>query len=354
MKIVIDLTPLYGRKKTGVEMYAIDLYKALLSSVGNNLIPVFHVCNELDENPNAYVIPKSNRFILENYKVSMVIRKIKPDVAIFPIFSPPIDLYNSNIKIIPTVHDLVSIKFRNTLNFTSKYYGRPKRVLSIKKSNAIITISETIKSELNEITTVPIINLGENISEDFIKAKQIANESLLKKWELKKDKYIVSVSTIEPRKNLKYLILVFKKFLLQNDFKLVLVGRRGWGKDQKLNSLIEELGNLIVFTEYVSMNELFTLYKYAYAFSLLSIYEGFGRPPFEAAACGVKRIVLSDIPIFHETFENQALFLPLNDIDTCEKILKLGIPITVSEDIIIPYHYIQNNINKLFEYITEQ
>ena len=37
MKIAIDLTSLYGRKRTGVEMYAIDLYKALLST-GHKLI----------------------------------------------------------------------------------------------------------------------------------------------------------------------------------------------------------------------------------------------------------------------------------------------------------------------------
>lgn len=52
MKIAIDLTPLYGCKRTGVEMYAIDLYRALLTS-GHQIIPIFHVQNELDDNPNG-------------------------------------------------------------------------------------------------------------------------------------------------------------------------------------------------------------------------------------------------------------------------------------------------------------
>ena len=68
MKIAIDLTPLYGRKRTGVEMYAIDLYRALLTS-GNLIIPIFHVQNELDDNPNAVIIPESNRLLLENIKL---------------------------------------------------------------------------------------------------------------------------------------------------------------------------------------------------------------------------------------------------------------------------------------------
>ena len=53
MKIAIDLTPLYGRKQTGVELYAIDLYKALLTT-NHSIIPIFHVRNEIDENKNAY------------------------------------------------------------------------------------------------------------------------------------------------------------------------------------------------------------------------------------------------------------------------------------------------------------
>lgn len=57
MIIAIDLTPLYGRKRTGVEMYAIDLYKALLTT-GHKVIPIFHVKNEIDQNLNAYIILK--------------------------------------------------------------------------------------------------------------------------------------------------------------------------------------------------------------------------------------------------------------------------------------------------------
>ena len=91
MIIVIDLTPLYGRKRTGVEMYAIDLYRALLVS-NHQIIPIFHVKNELDNNPNSVIIPESNRLLLENIRLSKCIRKIAPDVVLFPIFPPPVDL----------------------------------------------------------------------------------------------------------------------------------------------------------------------------------------------------------------------------------------------------------------------
>lgn len=59
--------------------------------------------------------------------------------------------------------------------------------------------------------------------------------------------------------------------------KLVLVGRKGWGKDKELLCLINDMSDIIVFTEYVTHECLVSLYHYAHAFALLSIYEGFGR-----------------------------------------------------------------------------
>lgn len=46
MKVAIDLTPLFGRKRTGVEMYAIDLYRALLTTE-HEIVPIFHVKNDM-------------------------------------------------------------------------------------------------------------------------------------------------------------------------------------------------------------------------------------------------------------------------------------------------------------------
>ncbi len=76
MKIAIDLTPLYGRKWTGVELYAIDLYHALLE-LNYEVIPIFHVKNDLDDNPNSYIIKPTKRLLLENLALSKAIRTIK-------------------------------------------------------------------------------------------------------------------------------------------------------------------------------------------------------------------------------------------------------------------------------------
>ena len=114
MKVAIDLTPLYGRKWTGVELYAIDLYRAFLN-LGFDVIPIFHVKNEIDTNANTFIIQHTNRVRLENYSLPKAIRKIKASIVVFPIFPPPFDLYiNRPSKIVTVLHDTAFIRYRNT------------------------------------------------------------------------------------------------------------------------------------------------------------------------------------------------------------------------------------------------
>ena len=350
MKIAIDLTPLYGRKRTGVEMYAIDLYRALLTT-GHQIVPIYHVRNELDDNPNAYIIGLTPRLMLENFSLSRAVRKINPDVALFPIFPPPVDLrWGFKGKVMPTLHDFAFLKFRNTLNFAAKYYLTPKSLWAFKWASGIITISETEKRQLANFTTKPIYNLGENIAIGFKGASDKANSKFLEKWSLTPGSYYISVSTIEPRKNFKYLLKVIAPILKEKNMKLVLVGREGWGHDEELKSLIGQMKNYLIFTNYVSDEELVSLYHYSYAFALLSIDEGFGRTPFEAVACGCQRIILSDIEIFHETFDGNALFLPLNEEMSATKMVANDKIPTVKANFELPFDVLEKRIKELFNY----
>ena len=351
MRIAIDLTALFNRKWTGVELYAVDLYKALLTT-GYEIIPIFHVKNEIDNNQNAYIIPKRNRLWLENISLSYAIRQIKADLVCFPIFAPPIDVYCiKRMKVVPTVHDLAFMTCYKAVNPVAKYYLVPKRKLSLKKSDAIITISETERKQISAITDIPVYDCGENISIDYKNCEKKADISFLTNWNLSSNDYYISVSTIEPRKNFKYLLKIMSPVLESTGKKLVLVGRRGWGDDKELEHLINGMGNSLVFTEYISANCLVSLYRYAYAFILMSLDEGFGRTPFEAVACGCRRVILSKIPIFRETFRNDSLFLPLNKEDECKKILlKENIPL-VSEEFDIPFDVMEKRIGRVLDNI---
>ena len=345
MKVAIDLTPLYGRKWTGVELYAIDLYRAFLN-LGFDVIPIFHVKNEIDTNTNTFIIQHTNRVRLENYSLPKAIRKIKASIVVFPIFPPPFDLYiNRPSKIVTVLHDTAFIRYRNTLKLVAKYYLTSKSLLAMRYANCIVTVSGTEVKQFRQYTKLPILNWGENISKEFLPENININKDFLGSFGLQPYNYYISVSTIEPRKNLKYLLNVIKKELIFSDKKLVLVGRKGWGNDHELKQLIIELKEHILFTGYLSVETLQTLYHYAFAFTLLSLDEGFGRTPLEAVACGCKTIIVSDIDIFHETLQNSGNYIPLDDVMAASSRFTEGKWRKVASNFIIPFNVMEDKIN---------
>jgi glycosyltransferase involved in cell wall biosynthesis len=90
--------------------------------------------------------------------------------------------------------------------------------------------------------------------------------------------YVLTVATLEPRKNLQ--VLVEAKALLGEDLQLAVVGAEGWGEQPLLDGPgIHRLG-------YVSDEELARLYRGAAVVAYPSRFEGFGIPVVEAMACG--------------------------------------------------------------------
>lgn len=312
LKIAIDLTSLYNRKITGLEGYAIDLYKALLSKENVELYPVFRCKNSLDSNENSVIIHHSKRFPVEQFLLPYTLRKMDVDVILYPVIPPGFLTYrwNRNKKIIPVIHDAGVWNHSQTLSLKTKIYLKPLYNFALKQASQIVTISETSKRKIQHFTSKEILNFSESIS-DIYDQIQTIETNICERLNINKEKFILSVSTIEPRKNLTYLLEIYKGMLRRGfDKKLVLVGRKGWGDNNKLKNLIDELQDNLIFTEYISNEDLITLYKSCSAFFLLSLEEGFGRPPLEALACGAK-VFVSDIPIFREILKDNVVYLPL-------------------------------------------
>jgi glycosyltransferase involved in cell wall biosynthesis len=108
--------------------------------------------------------------------------------------------------------------------------------------------------------------------------------------------YILSVGSIQPRKNLRRLIEAYS--LLRHAIpegklpQLVLVGKNAWLFDETLRSLADtNIGSSIILTGYVPESDLPALYSGALCFIYPSYFEGFGLPPLEAMKCGAPVIV---------------------------------------------------------------
>jgi glycosyltransferase involved in cell wall biosynthesis len=158
-----------------------------------------------------------------------------------------------------------------------------------REVDLIIAVSEATKKDTIEILNIPeekIRVVYEAAPEDLkqIKDKKII-EKVKKKYGIKGD-YLLSVATLEPRKNLKRIIEAWR--LVQSaknkEQSLVIAGKQGWGED--LNSKLKTRNSKILFTGYVSREELSVLYSGANCFVFTSLYEGFGLPILEAMKCG--------------------------------------------------------------------
>jgi glycosyltransferase involved in cell wall biosynthesis len=130
--------------------------------------------------------------------------------------------------------------------------------------------------------------------------------------------YVLSVCSLEPRKNLDALVRAFAAVADDHgrQHSLVLVGRAGW-KSSRLDALACELGvrDRVLLPGYVSDELLVQIYNHADLFVYPSKYEGFGLPLLEAMACGVP-VVTSNGSALAEVAGGAALLVdPHSDAD---------------------------------------
>jgi glycosyltransferase involved in cell wall biosynthesis len=131
--------------------------------------------------------------------------------------------------------------------------------------------------------------------------------------------YLLSLATLEPRKNIEHVIRCFARWAQQegvDDVNLVLVGERGWGHEEILAE-VSRFGNLrdrIIVTGRAADEDLAAIYSGALAFLYLSFYEGFGLPPLEAMQCGAP-VITSDRSSLPEVVGSAGLQLNPADED---------------------------------------
>lgn len=140
--------------------------------------------------------------------------------------------------------------------------------------------------------------------------------------------YILSLNTLEPRKNIAHLIRCFRRLVQQekiNDLCLVLAGGKGWLYNKLFEEIssCEALKNRVIVTGYVADEDLAALYSGALAFVYTSFYEGFGLPPLEAMQCGVP-VITSNTSSLPEVVGDAGIMVAPTDADMlCHSMLAL-------------------------------
>lgn len=197
----------------------------------------------------------------------------------------------TNRKLVVTIHDMTPFLFPELRGQKVSKNQQRRTIKTTKKADSIICISKATADDL--VKFIPEVK-------DKISIVPLGVEDSFKQLNYtKKEKVILTVGTVEPRKNLKLLFETFERLpeKLQKDYKIWVIGASGW-RNSDIFDKANKLGDKVKFFGYVSDDELVELYNRAEIFAFPSIYEGFGLPLLEAMACGLPIIAnnISSIP----------------------------------------------------------
>lgn len=253
------------------------------------------------------------------YLPKLIKDKFKDSVIHYPDSMAPIFL-NSK-KIVITVHDLAFKSLSGAFTKKTILWKNFMTSISVKKSNRIIGITNFSKSELNKYyknisNKIDVVYNGFNrLSKMDIDINNVSDN--IKKYA--KDKYILTISTISPRKNIDTLIEAFNLIKDNHKINLIIGGSNGW-LYESIYSLVDslKLRDRVIFTGRINDDELKYLYKNANIFVYPSLYEGFGLPPLESMSYGIKTIV-SDVECLREVSGDACSYFPPKDkMKLCE------------------------------------
>lgn len=276
--------------RVGVGQYAFELL--------NNL-PAKDIVVYL-ENPPRNDMPKLNYEVFGPKKLWTLTglqRKLltdPPDILFTPTHYTP--LYVPCPSVI-SIMDLAFEKFPHYFKQRDLYQLKYWTRYSARQAKKILTISQNTKRDIVDLYHIP----AEKITVTYPGYDQKRFHPGVK-GENKFGDYLLFLGTLQPRKNIERLIEAFK--LLKTDCKLVIVGMKDEGRGgwmfQSVFDKVKALGisDRVIFTGYVSDEEVPLLMANAKAFVLPSLYEGFGIPAIEAMACGTPVIVshVSSLP----------------------------------------------------------
>jgi glycosyltransferase involved in cell wall biosynthesis len=301
MRIAIDAHAV-GAKLGGNESYAINLIEALAEIDSANQYTIYVTTNEARERfhqrwPNFTVhstLPHTP-LIRIPLTLSAELRKHPVDVLHVQFTAPPF----CPCPVVVSIHDLSFEHLPETFNRRSRTQLRLTVRHSARRAARILSLSE--HTRLDIVQTYGI-NPG-LVSAIPLAAPQYFGP-VTDKSELQRvrhnygidGEYILSVGSIQPRKNLARLIKAYAS--LRGDYsqdklpKLVLAGKCAWLYDETLRTLDESgVKDAVILTGYVPEADLPALYSGALCFVYPSYFEGFGLPPLEAMKCGAPVIV---------------------------------------------------------------
>lgn len=354
------------QESAGISQYETQLASSLIKLDGPEHYSFFGVSpNSADATSmlNSDLAALPNRIIRTSNKVWRLkslfwhLLQIQRDQQVFPKTmspNPPI-FHGMNYTAPPlkaasviSVHDLSFLLYPQLHSLLNRLYLNLALPMCIAKANRILVISENTGNDLvnrfgskirEKLRVTPLGVSDESYFQDLSTAEIQAE---LSKFNLDYRSFILSVGTIEPRKNQTQLVKAYAE-LLKNWNRadsekptLVLVGKCGWNKEyERLKAEATELGltlrenspktgagQVLLLTQ-INNTTLKILYQGAAVTCYISLYEGFGLPALEALAAGSPLITSNNSSLPEVTGTEIQTALLIDPMDTAQLVRNL-------------------------------
>lgn len=222
------------------------------------------------------------------YRVGRVAKNLGLDVFHGLSHELPVWIEKSDIRTVVTIHDLIYLRFPEYYPQIDRKIYNQKFRHACRVATRIHAISEQTKQDIMNYFLVPeerIKVIYQSINPVFFERVEAEKKRLLRKKYQLPQQFVLSVGTIEPRKNL--LGLLEGMTLAKTYVPLVVVGKIT-DYQRKVQKFIEaDLNRLnVFFLSKIKDEELAVLYQMAEAMVYPSFFEGFGLPVAEAQASG--------------------------------------------------------------------
>lgn len=352
MQILTDIRLLAQGGTTGTSAYTADLLEALFKLDTKNQYRLFYNAFKKRELPVGWHHQDHVRILdrkIPNRLLYLMFRFFNgPNLECFGeadlIFSPHFTILpKTKTPRVITFHDL---SFIHHPEFFSKkqmfWHWLQNYKKQAQEATHIIAVSEFTKYDLVNVLKIPeekvtVIYSGVNEEILGLHKDQEYQEKMHARYQFDKP-YFLSLSTIEPRKNIIALIRAFaflKEDPIFKHHQLVIAGKPGFEAEKVFaEAASSKHFKDIIFLHSVSDKDRVYLYSWSRAFVYPSFFEGFGFPPLEAQACSVPVVAADRTSIPEVLGKSALLFNPWSVTELVEKLYALETNDSLRRDII--------------------
>jgi glycosyltransferase involved in cell wall biosynthesis len=316
---------------TGLGNYSRWLIKGIASLNPSNTLYLYTPkakanprLNFIGDYPNIHTVTPKSKWFTSWWRSRGIVKDLIHDgIELYHGLSHelPSSIEQTGIKSVVTVHDLIFMRYPKQFGPINYRIYLAKIKHACRVADRIIAISQKTKDDLVELLGIDpkkIEVIYQGCDPSFAIEQTAAQKSAVKEKYNLPNSFILSVGTIEERKNLLLTVKALKK---ADDIKLVVVGKETKYTEQvKAYLTANNLNHRVIFLKDVTFAELPAIYQLASVFVYPSRYEGFGIPVLEALNSGTP-VIAATGSCLEEAGGLDSLYInPDDEVDLAEKL----------------------------------